>query len=597
MKALKFMLLLMGISLGTLAYSETIFVQYDVNCMDRYEYRYTGAGHGHIAYHIRKNDREKIILEVGLESKVVRPDRPTNVKTCREISINEKLVREINNGDAQVYFVRRVNNGYNVSPVGIATYTQISPTFVGFTSVDHKFVYNFAQPAGDQNLALNNSESQVFYRGVIAHNCPRKYQFERMKKRAGRSYAEMVVIPEIGVIEERVGFNKTDAENNRLELIAINGMPIDQYINDFCGQQGFDNAMAGTFYSTRRYATGGSNRPTNGGGTVVDLENGKRPTTSTPTTRPNNGGSTTSTGSGQEGDYQFKCNYIYKDIDKGLYIDRNTGQAANTSCGGVTYRNGYRADDGSPVIVGPNQPTNTTPNVPPVVVDNGSGTVAEPPRPSPCGEYSGNGYHIVQQNETLYGIAQLYGLPISNIKNWNGLRSNLIKPCMKLYVRPKGTSSPSSQPSADDVLVSRGDNGGVHIVQRNETLYGIAKKYGYTTAKLRQMNGLGPNDVIFVNQRLKTSDCNCPSPKSGNVAVNNRPSTANIPVAAEFISEKNVPASYNFDGSKRRVHIVKDEETIYSIARAYNVSPSRLRQINNLEENEIIIPYQRLYVE
>lgn len=591
------MLLLMGICLGTLAYSETIFIQYDENCMDRYEYRYNGAGHGHIAYHIRKNDREKVILEVGIESKVIRPDRPTNVKTCRQVAINEKLVRGINNGDVQVYFVRRMEGGYNVSPVGIATYTQISPTFVGFTSVDHKFVYNFAQPAGDQNLALNNSESQVFYRGAMSHNCPRKYQFERLKKRAGRSYAEMVVIPEIGIIEEKIGFNKTDADNNRLVLVAINGVPVDQYIGDFCGQQSFDNAYSGTFYSTRRYATGS---PSSNGGSIVDLENGKRPSTSTPTKRPNgndangnNGNSTVQ----NDGNYQFKCNNIYKDIDKNLYYDRSTGQPANTSCGGVTYRNGQRAAQGTVVVNEP--PANpstggvTVPDSAPAT-NNGGVAATGDARPGPCGEFSGNGYHIVQNNETLYGISQLYGLSLRDLKNWNALNSNLIKPCMKLYVRPRGSNSPNAMPGADgDVLVSKGENSGYHVVQPNETLYGIAKKYGYTTAKIRQMNGLGPNDLIFVNQRLKTSDCNCPSPA---VANNNRPSPSNIPVAAEFVADKSIPAEFNSDG-KRKVHVVKDDETIYSIARAYNMTASRLRQINQLEENEIIIPYQRLYVE
>jgi len=534
--------------------------------MDRYEYRYNGAGYGHIAYHIRTSDREKVILEVGTENKVNRPNRPTNTVSCADLSLNERVVRQINDGETQIYIIRRVGNGYNVSPVGIATYTQISSSFIGFVSVDHKFVYQFNQPSSTtrKDLSSGNSESQVFFNGVLSNDCPRKLEFERTKKSAGKNYSRMVIIPEIGIIEESIGFNKVDAENNRLILYAINEIPIERYVNTYCTDKGFNYAYASTFYSEAgRYSTNTS--PS--GGQIWDLESGNKPNTTTgANNNNNNSGTSGSTGA-------FLCT-IYKDIDRGLYIDRATGQAANGECGGNTYRNGYMVTGTIPTPPTNPVPPTTTVDVPPVTTPPTTVVYGD------CGEYSGNGYHIVQKNETLYGISRLYGLSVNQIKAWNGMNTNLIKPCMKLYTRAQGAGSVGS--GSGEVFASKG---ATHIVRRGETIYQLAKKYGYTPERFRTMNNL-PGDRLTIGQQLVTSDCNCPNP--------NR---TDIPTSAEFTdrgAQFSTPVSDT--NIKRSVHIVKSNETVYSIARIYNIDVDRLRELNNLEKDEVIIPYQRLLI-
>ena len=573
MKFTRFLLLLFSIGCFSAANAKTIFVEYDQSCMDRYEYRYNGAGYGHIAYHIRTSDREKVVLEVGTENKVNRPNRPTNTVSCADLSLNERVVRQINDGETQIYIIRRVGNGYNVSSVGIATYTQISSSFVGFVSVDHKFVYQFNQASSTtrKNLASGNSESQVFFNGVLSNDCPRKLEFERTKKSAGKNYSRMVIIPEIGVIEESIGFNKVDAENNRLILYAINDTPIEKYVNTYCTDKGFNYPHASTFYSES-----GKHNTTNtspSGGRIWDLESGNNSTTNN---NNNNSGDT-----GNHGPFigTSLCT-IYKDIDRGLYIDRATGQVANGECGGNTYRNGYMiTGSGSGTVSTPSTntvPPSTTVDVPPVNTNTGTTVVY-----GDCGEYSGNGYHVVQKNETLYGIARLYGLNVNQIKAWNGMNTNLIKPCMKLYTRVQGGSSVGN--GTGEVFASKGNT---HTVRRGETIYQLAKKYGYTAERFRSMNNLA-GDRLVIGQQLLTSDCNCPNP--------NR---ANIPTSAEFVDRgaQSAPAAVRSNAGSRRVHIVKSSETVYSIARIYSIDVDRLRELNDLERDEVIIPYQRLYI-
>ena len=55
-----------------------------------------------------------------------------------------------------------------------------------------------------------------------------------------------------------------------------------------------------------------------------------------------------------------------------------------------------------------------------------------------------------------------------------------------------GATTPAAQPS----------NRAFHIVQEGETPYAIARRYGLTTARLRELNGLKPTDVIVPFQKL-----------------------------------------------------------------------------------------------
>jgi LysM repeat protein len=579
MKVSKLFILILSIFICQSTFANTIYMEYDPACMDRYEYQYKGvnAGFSHIVYHLRLNDNEKVIFEVGIESKIGYETKPNNVKRCQDISMNERLVREINSGDLQVFIVTKSGNGYNVSPVGISTYAQISTRGIGYSSVDNIFAYDYTQPANGANLAKTGSEAKIFYNGTLSHTCPKKYLFTKTKARAGKNYTELTIIPGIGTITEKTGFNQTDAESNVLDLVSINGTPINSYINSYCSRTG--NDVANAFYSNR---SGSLDKPTFNNtietGIITVTNNPNNPTT-TPTT-------TTTTVTPTNTNNGINCP-IYKDLDVNLYIDRTTGQPANTSCGGNTFRNGYMVEDNNvvntnPVITSPPiVETNTNTNV--VDVDPGPSTYIY------CQEVSTYGIHIVQPNETLYGIARQYGLSVNQLKSYSGLESNVISPCQKLFTRPANEVSPSEP---GDILVAKDGVENIHIVQRGETLYQLAKKYGYTLDKFKEINGLTSNG-LNVGQRLRTSDCNCPT------GVANTSPTTDVMVA------KDVPTTYgetegrlivNTDNQKRQIHIVKENETVYSIAKAYGISVDRIRAINNLEINEVIIPFQRLYV-
>ncbi len=570
MKASTIFLLLTGICLCNVTFANTIYLEYDQSCMDRYEYRYRGVefGASHIVYHVRQNNNEKVVLEVGIESKIDYEHRPRNIKSCKGVSLNERMVRDINNGDIQLFIVKKSGKGYNVSPVGIATYAQITPQGFGFSSLDNMYSYKYNQPANGTNLSRGDSGAKIFFNGTLSHTCPRQFLFTKTKTKAGRNYTEYTIIPEIGILEEKTGFNQTDAANNVLELISVNGLPIESYISDYCKGKDLNYVYTGTFYSNR---TGMASSKPYRGSTMADLERGKN-------SKPVDPNKTTTEGSTSTKETvpgtatAFNCP-VYKDVDRGLYIDRNTGKPATLSCGGNDYRNGKMVN--RPVLA--NEST-SSPNV--VNVTPGPGTDAD----DYCLEKSSDGIHVVQPSETLYGIAKIYNLSMDEIRELNRLKDDRIFPCMKVYTKVKVTANVN-----EDLVAKEVPDYLIHVVAPGETIYQIAKKYGYTVDKFKEINGLESN-MINVGQKLKISNCNCPTPASSPEAV-----TAveeDIPDSFENTEKRLIVDN----DQKRKIHIVRENETIYTIAKQYDLSAAKLRELNNLEVNEVIIPYQRLYV-
>lgn len=596
MKVSKLFLLMLGVFLSQATFANTIYLEYDPACMDRYEYQYKGvnAGFSHIVYHLRINDTEKVVMEVGIESKIDYETKPNNVKRCQDVSLNERMVREINNGNLQVFVVKRSGKGYNVSPVGISSYTQISNKGIGFSAVDNIFAYNYSQPANGANLAKKGSDAKVYYNGTLSHTCPKKYLFTKTKSKAGKNYTELTIIPGIGVVQEKTGFNQTDAESNVLNLVSINGNNLQSYLNGYCNK--VQDGIASTFYSSR---SGSVDKPifdtTPNNGTITTTNGGT--TTSPNTTTTTYPGKTVVVTTPPSG-----CT-VYKDLDINLYIDRATGQPAQGSCGGNNYRNGYMIGDNSVVTT-----TTTTPPVtthPPVVATNTNTNVVDvqpgPSTTSPyiyCQEVSTYGTHIVQPNETLYGIARQYGLSLNQLKGYNGLRGNVISTCQKLFTRP--ANEVPANGAGNDILVSKDGGDYLHTVRRGETLYQLAKQYGFTVDKFKAINGLTSN-MINVGQKLRISDCNCPAGGAATTSASVVTTTRGVVSSDREV----VPTAFNttqgrivVDASpqKRQIHIVKENETIYSIAKAYGLSVDRIRSLNNLEINEVIIPFQRIYV-
>lgn len=105
--------------------------------------------------------------------------------------------------------------------------------------------------------------------------------------------------------------------------------------------------------------------------------------------------------------------------------------------------------------------------------------------------------HRVRSGESLGSIANKYGVSVSKIKRWNGLRSDMIRIGQRLTIYPrKNVSSTSSKPKSKSTAPPKKHpipEGGkeTYTVQSGDTLYDIAKKYsGISADQIQSWNNL-----------------------------------------------------------------------------------------------------------
>lgn len=114
--------------------------------------------------------------------------------------------------------------------------------------------------------------------------------------------------------------------------------------------------------------------------------------------------------------------------------------------------------------------------------------------------------HLVKKGETLYGIAKKYQITISELKAANNLSDkDVLKAGQKLVIpsadiENAATLSSSSNSSSTSVSSSKTET---YVVQKGDTLYGIAKKYDIKVSELYALNGMSQKDVLKVGQKLK----------------------------------------------------------------------------------------------
>ena len=120
----------------------------------------------------------------------------------------------------------------------------------------------------------------------------------------------------------------------------------------------------------------------------------------------------------------------------------------------------------------------------------------------------------VKSGDYLGKIAERYGVGVSQLKRWNGLRSNNLRVGQRLTIYPRKpvttkTAVASSKSTAKPVGKLPTDPSKVHVVQSGDSLWTISRKYpGISIDNLRQWNGLSSNNL---KPGTKLRLCNCSS--------------------------------------------------------------------------------------
>lgn len=145
--------------------------------------------------------------------------------------------------------------------------------------------------------------------------------------------------------------------------------------------------------------------------------------------------------------------------------------------------------------------------------------------------------YIVKKGDSLYSIATKYNTTVDELKRINNLTSNTLSIGQVLKL-------PSDKVSD----VEKEENTISYTVQKGDSLYSIARKYSTTIDKIKDLNNLTTN-LLSIGQVLL------------------------------------IPTDTNLETT----YTVQKGDSLYSIAKKYDTTVDRLKQLNNLSSNLLSI--------
>ncbi len=230
------------------------------------------------------------------------------------------------------------------------------------------------------------------------------------------------------------------------------------------------------------------------------------------------------------------------------------------------------------------------------------------------------GKYIVRKGDTIGHLAIKFGVSQTELKNANGLRSNILRIGHELKV-PEQESSPLAEKTStqlSDIYIKKR-----YVVKSGDSLGGIANKFGVSVDEIKKASAL-KNDVInasdillipVAQETVTTSKYTVSRGDTlGKIAGRFSVTVTALKNANGMTSDKiwvgmklNIPRIYSSDTQAidtntavttqavRSEYVVKKGDSLGLIAKRYGVSLSALKRENNIKSN-IIRVGQVLYI-
>jgi len=225
----------------------------------------------------------------------------------------------------------------------------------------------------------------------------------------------------------------------------------------------------------------------------------------------------------------------------------------------------------------------------PVIIDSGtaSGTVA--PVVVPVTTYENTETYIVQKGDILSRLAVDFNTSTKTLIAMN----NLSNPDV-LYVGQELRVPAGSRRSAPAKKAPSVKKGGEYVIQKGDTLSGIAAAAGVSLADLRSLNNI-EGDRIIAGETLSIpsggkvpTDTQKSKPKEADPV---EPAPEPAPLAeSEPVANESLQVDAVMD------HVVYPGETLDDISRQYGVSKSEIMRMNTISDESAVKEGKRLRI-
>ena len=194
--------------------------------------------------------------------------------------------------------------------------------------------------------------------------------------------------------------------------------------------------------------------------------------------------------------------------------------------------------------------------------------------------------YTVKKGDSLWKIANKYNTTVEKLKSANNLKTNTLSVGQKLVI-----PSISVSPEVSDT----------YIVQKGDSLWSIANKFNMTVSELKNLNNL-TNNLLSIGQVLKIKD----SFNNGKTTYTVQKGDSLWVIANKYGITTEELKSYNNltsnllsigqvlkipqgKTSTENIYTVKKGDSLWTIANRYNTTVEKIKVLNNLTSNLLSI--------
>lgn len=201
------------------------------------------------------------------------------------------------------------------------------------------------------------------------------------------------------------------------------------------------------------------------------------------------------------------------------------------------------------------------------------------------------GYYVVQKGDSLWSIASKTGTTVNEIKTLNNLSSDTLQVGQLLKLPTSNNTNPT--PTTP--------NQNIYTVQKGDSLWAIANKYGTTVDNIKKTNNLS-SDNLSIGQSLIIPSTSVPSQTEITYVVKKGDSLWLIAnkydTTVEKIKSTNNLTSNNLSigqiliipsTSSFTTYTVQKGDSLWLIANKYNTTADNIKKLNSLSSNNLSI--------